>query len=108
MRTHGLPKKCYCKERMDVLMSHRADEWGEEGPPERIAKCFVCLNLTEQLFDDDKAIVHADPQDSAKERQKDGQDAEEVVFSPEEWEKLLEDIKHYPDPNIKVATFDVD
>ena len=26
----------------------------------------------------------------------------------EEWEKLLEDIKHYPDPNIKVATFDVD
>ena len=28
--------------------------------------------------------------------------------SSEEWEKLLEDIKHYPDPNIKVATFDVD
>ena len=32
--------------------SHRADEWGAEGPPERIRKCFVCLKLKEELFND--------------------------------------------------------
>ena len=64
MRTHGLPKKCYCKERMDVLMSHRADEWGEEGPPERVRVCVcvcvcvrACMHACEQVSE--RACVRA-------------------------------------------------